>query len=112
MTSIESLQKENAKLREMLYINNDKIERCNDVLYQLLGGLFNQRTQAHTISWLLDTLRGEDTVPHQQCNTSPEECSIWPTTRQGDDHEKRLLKLEETIKQLEKQVQNLENDKQ
>ena len=108
MASIESLQKENAELREMLYSNNDKIERCSDVIYQLLGGLYNQKTQVHTINVLLDTLRGEDTVPHQQCNTSPEECSIWPTTRQGDENEKRLLKLEETIKKLEKQVQSLE----
>ena len=108
MTSIESLQKENAELRLNLYITNEKIERSNGIISQLIGGLFNQKTQSCSMNWLLDFLEGENTYPQKQCNHSPEECSIWPTTRQGDENEKRLLKLEETIKKLEKQVQILE----
>ena len=110
MTSVELLQlrKENTKLRELFLMNNEKLERSTQVIQQLIGGLFHQETQSYTLNWMLDLLEGKSIDINEQINISPEKGSNWPTTRQGDDHEKRLLKLEETIKQLEKQVEKQE----
>jgi hypothetical protein len=106
MSSIESIQKENAELRKIVKEHADEIERCKGVVYQLVGGLFNQKTQKGSMDSLLNVLDRTSNEPEEYDEEGNE--SIWPTTRQGDNHENRMRKMEETIQKLEKQVEILE----
>ena len=103
MSSIESIQKENTELRKIVESHADEIDRCKTVIYQLVGGLFHQKNQKWTMNALIDTLDGTRNKPEEEDNES-----IWPTTRQGDNHEERMRKMEETIQKLEKQVEMME----
>jgi len=116
MSSVESIQKENAELRQMVQNNADELEKCKSVIFQLIGGLFNQKTQkwignSHTNVLLGKKYEPEADEPEADEPEADEEydnSSIWPTTRQGDEHEERIRKLEETIKQLEERVVSFE----
>lgn len=109
MSSIESIQKENAELRKIVENHAEEIERCKGVIYQLVGGLFNQKTQKWIGRSHINVLIGkpEETREEEEEEISAE--SIWPTTRQGDQQEERIRKMEETIQKLEKQVEMMEN---
>jgi len=100
---VEALQEDNQDLREIIAEQNAKLERAMYAIYQLHGGLYNQRTQAYMIEMGYALLHGkeEPEIPKEHVN-------IWPTTRQGDEHEERFAKLEETIESLQKQVLRLE----
>jgi hypothetical protein len=106
MSSIESIQKENAELREIIESNTDEIERCKSVIFQLVGGLFNQKTQKWIAKSHVNVLLGKKFELEE--DEEDKVCSLWPTTRQGDDHEERMRKMEETIQKLEKQVEMME----
>ena len=99
MSSIESIQKENAELRKIIERHADEIERCKSVIYQLVGGLFNGKTQKWIFKAHSDILLGKKYDPEE--NEEEYAGSIWPTTRQGDEHEERIRKMEETMKKLE-----------
>ena len=45
MASVEQLKKQNAELRQMIANHDDDIIRCKYVIYQLVRGLFNEKTQ-------------------------------------------------------------------
>lgn len=106
-TLLETLQKENFELRKKIETHDDQIARLQGVLYQLLGGVFNQKTQQHTMKSYINTLFGETSSEGEEETEEVEE-TIWPTTRQGDNNELRLHKLEETVQKLEKQIENIE----
>ena len=116
MSSIESIQKENAELRQMVVNNADELEKCKSVIFQLIGGLFNQKTQkwignSHTNVLLGKKYEPEADEPEAYEEEADEEydnCSIWPTTRQGDAHEERIDEHEERIRKLEETIQKLE----
>ncbi len=111
MSSIESIQKENAELRKIVENNADELEKCKSVIFQLIGGLFNQKTQKWIGNSHTNVLLGKKYEPEAYEPEADEEydnSSIWPTTRQGDEHEERIRKLEETIKQLEERVVSFE----
>ena len=66
-------------------------------MYQLLGGLYCHKTQSRTLDSQLDILFNDYTslgLP----DTS--EWTSYPTTRQGDECEKRLSALEEELEAL------------
>ena len=97
---LEKLVQEQAKTIEQqektIEQLSEKIDGVHDVVYQLLGGLFNQGTQKgilrdhfSNLSFNSVDLKGE--------NTS--KWTMWPTTRQGDDCEQRIAALEDDCQQ-------------
>jgi hypothetical protein len=72
-----------------------KINAIEGVVYQLIGGLFNQRTQIDVIDNHLAYLSG--TTP----SSSESEQSAFPTTRQGDANEFEIQLLKQQVAKLE-----------
>jgi len=114
MNTLETIQKENSELRKKIETHDDDLKRLRGVLYQLIGGIFNQKTQRYVMSSYIDDLFGTSSS-EQEAETEAEteaeaetEETQWPTTRQGDNNEERIRKLEETIQKLEKQIENME----
>lgn len=77
----------------------EKLDGVQRVVYQLLGGLFNQSSQEGILSNHLNTLFNSDNYIEE--NTS--KWASWPTTRQGDENAERIA-------ELEAQIQALKND--
>jgi len=90
---IEKLEKDNALLKE-------KLESTQRTVYSLIGGLYNQNTQNSVLSKHVDDLFSQNQdVPYEKHGEN-----IWPTTRQGDENEERIKKLEENIDILVKKL--------
>lgn len=70
------------------------LDGVQSIVYQLLGGLFNQETQSGMLDLHLAILSGEDPP-----DVDPDEI-IWPTTRQGDECQERIMKLESQLEML------------
>ena len=89
------------KQDETLRLLSEKVEGLHQVVYQLLLRLYNQETQAGILNVNFAIMYpGDDDELVDYKNTS-----IWqdfPTTRQGDNNEKR-------INELEKEIQNMRN---
>ena len=102
----DTISDENAELRKTLEKQSKEIERCKNVVYQLVGGLYNENTQRGTSSRHVKQLFGYNN--EQELEDEKDSWTIWPTTRQGDDNEKRIKKLEETIKNLEERFEIME----
>lgn len=68
-----------------------KIMSHETVIYQLLGGLFNQSTQNVILTDLLNILHDRPRSFSSQGD------NIWPTTRQGDQLEEEVKGLKEEI---------------
>jgi hypothetical protein len=70
-----------------------KMDNMDEVIRQFVGGLYCQRTQQGILENFLRVLDGEgfsqEPLPEDTHNWSH-----WPTTRQGDDSEKRISELE------------------
>jgi hypothetical protein len=99
------LEERVAKQEEMIEYQATKIEKIENVVYQLLGGLFNQSTQSEVLNQNLDMLLDDNEVCWSPTNgTSKSKWEIWPTTRQGDDSELRIQKLENELKQVKRFV--------
>lgn len=74
-----------------------KLERTHEVLYQLIGGLYCPQSQQCS-RILHQRLLGGITAPH--IGPALEDTHKWgcqPTTRQGDDCERRIERLEKII---------------
>ena len=85
--------------------------RVEGEVYQLFGGLFNQTTQRGTLNFHLAMLGVETNEDFRVPNTS--KWDIWPTTRQGDENERRIEELEKklatvTSASLEKKVKDID----
>lgn len=76
----------------------EKLEGVHRVVYQLVGGLYHQRDQGATLDHNLNILYPNSKVIDGE-NTS--KWTIWPTTRQGDECERRIEALENQLKQPE-----------
>ena len=81
-----------------------KLDGVGNVVYQLLGGLFNQETQSGMLNSHLCCLRGSE-----YSDEFYEDTSIWPTTRQGDKHEEEIKLLKQQVSRLEDTVALLVN---
>lgn len=109
MSSYESIQKENAELRKIVENHAEEIEHCKSVIYQLVGGLFNQKTQKWIGKSHVNVLYGTSNEDEEEeANDSEANDYVWPTTRQGDEHEERIRKMEETIRKLEERIVSFE----
>ena len=79
-------------LKETVEELTNKIDGVHNVVYQLIGGLFCQQNQSEMIDSHLSVLYGR--------SGKAVNCSNWPTTRQGDENQERIEKLEETLKTI------------
>jgi hypothetical protein len=86
-------------LKETVEELTKKLDGINDVVYQLVGGLFCHEKQNGMMGIHLSNL-GFDEFKNatRQYDTHPS--GIWPTTRQGDENRERIEKLEETMKTM------------
>ena len=92
---IEELKQENEELRELLEIQNGKLERAVLAIYHLHNGLYYQVSQHCILEKKNAILMG---IPFtMECSEEEEDI----TTHQGDDHELRIQRLERTIEMLE-----------
>jgi len=87
----ETIDIQDSKIIRLEY----KLESIQQVVEQLISGLFNQKTQRNIQQLHMNLLYGEkDDI----CVSG--DTSMWthyPTTRQSDDHEERILALEKYI---------------
>jgi len=81
----------------------EKLERVHSVVYQLLGGLYCHETQSDALDGNIDVLFNTKTTPEVP-DTS--EWGGYPTTRQGDECERRLAVLEEELAVLRLDVES------
>jgi hypothetical protein len=80
-------------LREIIEEQQKTIEGIQGVVYQVIGGIYSQSTQSGTIDSHLNIMGiSSDTSD----NTS--KWGNWPTTRQGDECEKRITALEDYMR--------------
>jgi hypothetical protein len=89
---LEKVIESQAKTIESL---EKKIEAVHLVVYQLLGGLFHQDEQCQSLTEHLNLLMNR--TPLQETKDISK-WNTWPTTRQGDECEKRIAELEKSIK--------------
>lgn len=82
-------------LKETIENQEKIIQGLHNVVYQLIGGLYCQSTQAGMIDIHLSQLNIRSRESSILNDTHP--FGIWPTTRQGDDNSKRLDRIEHYI---------------
>lgn len=82
-------------LREIVEKQQKKIDGIEQVVYQLVGGLFNPNTQSDLIDTHLGIMNIHN-YKHNDANNNSK-WGIWPTTRQGDSNEERIEKLEKNV---------------
>lgn len=76
-----------------------KLDNVQQVVLQLVGNLFNQRTQGKTIDDYISILFPGEPIYKNSFETVEEESKWenWATTRQGDANEERIAKLESIV---------------
>lgn len=92
---IEVQAEEIKRMKKSIKKNAKKTERVNITLYQLLGGLFDHEKQSNILKFSIHTLDGNPSI--DDGIDDPSYWGVWPTTRQGDDNEKRIKELEKTL---------------
>lgn len=98
------IEKQTMKLEEQ-YVTIKKLESKLDglhsVVYQLIGGLFNQGNQREIIEEHTKCLFPETTQEYtQDASSEKNKWTIYPTTRQGDECERRVEALEQQIRDM------------
>jgi predicted ArsR family transcriptional regulator len=74
----------------------EKLSGVHTVLYQLVGGLYCQKSQSQTMNDQLEFLFPESSRSRFE-EPDDSKWDIWPTTRQGDDCERRIADLEHDL---------------
>jgi hypothetical protein len=77
----------------------EKMDNMDSVIKQLIGGLFCQSTQEGSLDTYLGVLDSEDLFS-KPLPENTHNWSHWPTTRQGDDCEKRIADLERYMRDV------------
>ena len=85
-------------------VAQEKKQQCNiqTIVYQLLGGLFNQEKKTKILDYHINVLLGNDTS-----ETIMIEENISPTTRQGDENEACILSMSETLQKQQDQLDRM-----
>jgi tetrahydromethanopterin S-methyltransferase subunit G len=121
-TSINEIEEQITLLNEKVKCLENIVERQskqinaqNNILYSLVGGLFSQSTQGKTIAsyleLLLDNFTQEDKEYYERTELNQyNKWSIWPTTRQGDEHEERIEQLETKLNTILEIIQEEEQE--
>jgi len=101
LESLVTAQDEEIKnLKETISELSMKLDGMHQVVYQLIGGLYCQRTQSGMIdihNYHLGFERYKNATADHDTHSSRQ----WPTTRQGDENRERIEQLEEKLKSLE-----------
>ena len=100
LESLVTTQAEEIKnLKETVEDLTKKLDGIHGTVYQLIGGLFCQRTQSGMIDF---HLKGLGLMEYKNATTKYDThpSGIWPTTRQGDENRKRIEQLENTLKTM------------
>jgi hypothetical protein len=77
-------------------VQNARFLMLQTLLNEVLGGLYNRHTQKKTVDKLANMLYMHPYTESQHINTSA--YRDRPTTRQGDECEKRIAKIEKTLR--------------
>ena len=98
------IEKQNKKLEEQdatIKKLESKLDGIHAVVYQLIGGLFNQGNQREELEQHINCLFPGTTHEYTE-DALPEKnkWTIYPTTRQGDECEKRVEALEQTVRDM------------
>ena len=99
LSEFEQLKQTVEDQEEIIQKQAQEIERLQDTVYQLIGGLFNQQKQAEQIDLAVAMLRNRK--PKRQQEDDPDYYTVWPTTRQGDDLEQRMTELETKMEKID-----------
>jgi len=102
---LENLLDEQAKTIELqaetIRDLEKKIDGVQDVVYQLLGGLFNQNSQSQILQDHLSQLFSEPARVRSRFEDPDDSKWLnWPTTRQGDANEERIQQLKKEFNEL------------
>jgi len=90
---------------------SEKLEGVHHVVYQLLGGLFCQNSQNQVLNEHLRLLFPENYNERSRFEeTDDNKWTSWPTTRQGDDCERRIEALEKSLLETREVVAEKEDD--
>jgi hypothetical protein len=81
-----------------------QMEYVRSTVYQLVGGLFNQRTQTAIGNLHIGALY-DGPVGQHSIDTDTSKWGIWPTTRQGDENSAKIEVLEEKVETQAKIIQ-------
>jgi len=105
--NLEELKKDAddlAELKKVVAQEKKKQHKIQEVVYQLLGGLFNQETQSKVLNHHVNLLM--DNEPTGNCKIDE---NIMPTTQQGDENTKDIAILSHMVSDL--QMKEKENGK-
>lgn len=101
LRSLEEIKDEVKELRQIISAQAGHIDRSQQIIAQLLGGLLNEK-QRKVLQCYLSILMGEryieDIDTNEEADDFEEEDQLF-TTRQGDEHEERLNLLEEKFRE-------------
>ena len=105
---VKKLKSKNKKLKMMLLIQGEQIERNRMVTETLLNGLFDPNQQSCEFGRNLTILNGKSPYWYDktQC-TANDWQRRFPTTVQGDNNEARIMKLEDQIECLAENMEEL-----
>lgn len=93
--TIKNLKKTIEDQRESIALVVDRMNSMEDVIYQLLGGLFNHTKQKGILQTHIDILLYKRYDENTTVNLS--KWDNYPTTRQGDSNEERIEFLEKFL---------------
>lgn len=99
--SINAIDEECRKNSEDIRELKQHLKATQDVVEQLIGGLYNQDTQAKMHDLHRNILLSEDVID-EEIN----ECK-WPTTRQGDENQSRIEELEKKMDSAQQVIYQL-----
>jgi len=105
--NLEELKKDAddlAELKKVVAQEKKKQHKIQEVVYQLLGGMFNQETQSKVLKHHVNLLMGNEMVG--SCSLDE---NIMPTTRQGDENTREIANLSQVVSDL--QIKEKENVK-
>ena len=103
------LEEQEAKLTEQAQTIQElqkKLDGVQYVVYQLLGGLFNQSNQGEILKNHLSSLFSEPRVRNRNEDPDNSKWEFWPTTRQGDENEEKIKCLQKEFLSLANTVNN------
>jgi len=94
---IQELKNKNQQLEAHI----DKLEKdltnTKEVIYQIIGGIYNSETQKNNRDLHTEILYSTDlNIDKDQLKRE----NMWPTTRQGDENQERIQRIEEKLKGL------------
>ena len=93
-----------ASLKKVVKEEKNKLDKMQEVVHQLLGGLFNQVTQSNILKQHCNRLSDNeefDPCQFEEFDPCQFEDDIMPTTRQGDKNTKDIAQLSALVSTLQ-----------